>query len=110
MRYYSPLKEGCYNPQYSAFPCTLPNYYMTGVGVTPATQIPSVTFNDLQVYWNTPWNGTIAVGANNIFNRLAPYSYNGWSLGSIVNTDTQYVYNPSYDYGRYVYVRYTQKF
>jgi iron complex outermembrane recepter protein len=110
MRYYSPLKEGCYNPQYSAFPCTLPNYYMTGVGVTPATQIPSVTFNDLQVYWNTPWNGTIAVGANNIFNRLAPYSYSGWSLGSIVNTDTQYVYNPSYDYGRYVYVRYTQKF
>jgi iron complex outermembrane recepter protein len=109
LRYYSPLKEACYETD-SAFPCTLPNYYMPGVGITPATQIPSVTFNDVQVYWNTPWNGTISLGANNIFNRLGPYSYYGWGIGSIFNTDTSYVYNPSYDYGRFVYLRYTQKF
>jgi iron complex outermembrane recepter protein len=110
LRYYSPLKEPCYNPDASAFPCTLPNYYMPGVGIVPVTQMPSVTFNDLQVYWNTPWNGTIAVGANNIFNRVAPYSYGGFVVSSINNTDYQYDYDPSYDYGRFVYIRYTQKF
>ncbi|GLQ95823.1 TonB-dependent receptor plug domain-containing protein [Dyella mobilis] len=110
LRYYSPLKEPCYDAQSTAFPCTLPNYYMTGVGVVPVTQMPSVTFNDLQVYWNAPWNGTIALGANNIFNRVGPYSYGGFVVASVNNTDYQYNYNPSYDYGRFVYLRYTQKF
>ena len=110
LRYYSPLKEPCYNAADSAFPCTLPNYYLPGVGITPITQIPSVTFNDVQVYWNTPWKGTIALGANNVFNRVGPYFYGGYEVGSSVNTDSQYLYNPSYDYGRFVYLRYTQKF
>jgi len=103
LRYFSPQKAPCYNPQYSAFPCTLPNYYEVGVGVTPMTQVPSVTFNDLQVYWNAPWHATISLGANNIFNRVGPYMYDG------SGTDTLYAYSASYDYGRFVYVRYTQK-
>ncbi|GLQ49545.1 TonB-dependent receptor plug domain-containing protein [Dyella flava] len=110
LRYYSPLKDPCYNEQYSAFPCTLPNYYQPGVGIVPMTQIASVTFNDVQVYWNTPWNGTIALGADNIFNRVAPYFYGGFTSGGPIEADTSYAYNPSYDYGRFVYVRYTQKF
>jgi iron complex outermembrane recepter protein len=110
LRYYSPLKDPCYNEQYSAFPCTLPNYYLPGVGVTPMTQIPSVTFNDAQVYWNTPWNGTIAVGVNNIFNRVAPYFYGGFTDTGPIAADSMYAYNPSYDYGRFVYLRYSQKF
>ena len=103
LRYFSPLKASCYNPQASAFPCTLPNYYAPGTGVSPTTQIPSVAFNDLQIYWNTPWNSTISLGANNIFNRVGPYFYNG------TGGDTMYAYNPSYDIGRFVYVRYSQK-
>jgi iron complex outermembrane recepter protein len=110
MRYYSPLKESCYNEAFSAFPCTLPNYYLPGVGITPITQIPSVTFNDVQVSWKVPWNATISLGANNIFNRVAPYVYGGFEVGSSVNTDTLYAYDPSYDYGRFVYLRYSQKF
>lgn len=110
LRYYSPLKEPCYNPQASGFACTLPNYYMPGSGITPVTQLPSVTFNDMQVYWNTPWKGTISIGANNIFNRIGPYSYGGFTIGSIGNTDSAYQYNPAYDYGRFVYLRYSQKF
>ena len=104
LRYYSPLKDSCYNPQYSAFACTLPNYYQTGVGVSPMTQIPSVTFNDAQVHWKAPWGGVIALGVNNIFNRVGPYFYG--SSGS----DSAYSYNASYDYGRFVYLRYSQKF
>ncbi len=103
LRYFSPQKATCYNPSYSAYPCTLPNYYAAGTGVTPLTQVPSVTFNDLQVYWNAPWHATISVGANNIFNRLGPYMYNG------SGTDSLYAYSASYDYGRFVYVRYSQK-
>ena len=99
-----------YNEAYSAFPCTLPNYYLPGAGITPVTQIPSVTFNDVQVSWKTPWNGTISLGANNVFNRVAPYFYGGFEVGSSINTDTLYAYNPSYDYGRFVYLRYSQKF
>lgn len=104
LRYYSPLKETCYNEQYSAFPCTLPKYYQAGVGITPMTQVPSVTFNDAQVHWKAPWGGVIAMGVNNVFNRVAPYFYG--SNGS----DSAYSYNASYDYGRFVYLRYTQKF
>jgi iron complex outermembrane receptor protein len=104
LRYYSPVKNSCYNPQDSAFPCTLPNYYEVGVGITPQTQIPSVTFQDAQVYWNAPWHATISLGANNIFNRVGPYFYG--SSG----TDSGYSYSASYDYGRFVYLRYTQKF
>ncbi len=103
LRYFSPQKASCYDPQASVFPCTLPNYYAVGTGVTPLTQVPSVTFNDLQVYWKTPWQATISIGANNIFNRLGPYMYNG------TGTDSLYAYSTSYDYGRFVYVRYSQK-
>ncbi|PMQ05845.1 Colicin I receptor [Dyella sp. AD56] len=110
MRYYSPLKEPCYNAQDSAFPCTMPNYYLPGVGITPITQIPSITFHDVQIYWKAPWNATIALGANNVFNRVGPYFYGGFEVGSSNNTDSMYAYNPSYDYGRFVYLRYTQKF
>ena len=110
LRYYSPLKDPCYDPSASAFPCTLPNYYEPGVGIVPMTQIASVTFNDVQVYWNAPWNGTIALGVNNVFNRVAPYFYGDFSAGGPVPADTAYAYDPSYDYGRFVYVRYTQKF
>ncbi|GGA42382.1 TonB-dependent receptor plug domain-containing protein [Dyella nitratireducens] len=107
LRYYSPLKDSCYNPQYSAFPCTLPNYYQPGVGITPMTQVPSVTFNDAQVHWKSPWGGVIALGMNNVFNRKGPYVYGS---GTNTGSDTMYSYNASYDYGRFVYLRYTQKF
>jgi iron complex outermembrane receptor protein len=105
LRYFSPLKALCYDQQGSGFPCTLPNYYQPGVGIEPLTQIPSVTFNDAQVYWNAPWHATISLGANNIFNRIGPYFY-GQNSGS----DSGYSYSASYDYGRFVYVRYSQKF
>lgn len=108
MRYFSPLKAPCAFPPpdgRTAFPCTLPDYFAPGVGPQPMTQIASVTFHDVQVYWKAPWHGTISLGANNVFNRKAPYIYGGYS-----GSDTPYNYNASYDIGRYVYLRYQQKF
>jgi iron complex outermembrane receptor protein len=109
LRYFSPYKAACAYPPpttTTAFPCTLPDYYAPGVGIEPETQIPSVTFSDVQVSWKAPWNATFSVGANNVFNRTAPYVYGYYGSGS----DTPYNYNASYDIGRYVYFRYQQKF
>lgn len=109
LRYFSPYKAGCAYPPpdgKTAFPCTLPDYYAPGVGVQPQTQVSSVTFHDVQMYWKAPWNATISLGANNVFNRKGPYIYGGYASGS----DSPYNYNASYDIGRYVYVRYQQKF
>jgi iron complex outermembrane recepter protein len=104
-RYFSPLKDACYDVTDLAVPCQLPDYYQPGAGINPMQQVPSVTFNDVQVHWNAPWNATISVGVNNIFNRIGPYAY-----GSYNGFDANYVYNPAYDYGRFVYIRYSQKF
>jgi iron complex outermembrane receptor protein len=109
LRYFSPYKAYCAYPPPSStaqFPCTLPDYYAPGVGIEPQTQVPSVSFNDVQVYWKAPWNATIALGANNVFNRKGPTVYGYYGSGS----DTPYNYNASYDIGRYVYLRYQQKF
>ncbi len=110
LRYFSPLKGACAYPpptQYTTFPCTMPNYYAPGIGVSPLTQFPSVIFNDLQVHWKAPWHATFSIGVNNIFNRVGPYIYGG---GFNAGTDNYADYNASYDIGRFVYVRYQQKF
>lgn len=108
LRYYSPLKDSCYNPQQSAFPCTLPHYAQPGFGVTPMTQVPSVTYSDVQVHWKGSWGGEVSLGVNNVFDRKAPYIYS--ATGASTGSDSAFSYNVSYDYGRFVYLRYTQKF
>jgi iron complex outermembrane receptor protein len=75
-----------------------------------------LAFNDVQLNWRTPWDGHIAVGATDVFNRMAPLSYTGvFSVaGPLGPTGTdgysQYPYNPQYDIGRVIYLKYEQKF
>ncbi|PXV56103.1 iron complex outermembrane recepter protein [Dyella jiangningensis] len=110
LRYFSPIKGYCAYPPpttTTVFECSLPNYYAPGIGVTPLTQFPSVTFNDVQVHWNAPWKGTFSLGVNNVFNKVGPYIYGG---GFNAGTDSYNDYNASYDIGRFVYIRYQQKF
>ncbi len=52
--------------------------------------------------WTAPWNGTIAVGANNVFNKQPPIMYTA--------PNSQYSYYGGFDIGRFYYLRYTQKF
>jgi len=57
--------------------------------------------NDVQLSWNAPWNGRIAVGATNVGDRypeLVAYDGRPWNF---------YLYDA---YGRTVYMRYTQTF
>jgi iron complex outermembrane receptor protein len=60
------------------------------------------TFNDVQVRWNAPWNGTIAVGENNVFDLVGPVMYS--------QPSSNVSYYGGLDTGRFGYVRYTQKF
>lgn len=74
-----------------------------------------MAFNDLQFSWKAPWHGQVSVGATNLFNRHAPLSYNGTFsvIGPLGPTGTdgysQFPYNPQYDFGRVVYLKYDQK-
>lgn len=64
---------------------------------------PSWTTHDLQVNWYAPWNARLAVGVDNVGNKMPPIdqahpSQRGFSYG---------MYN---GYGRIPYFRYTQSF
>jgi iron complex outermembrane receptor protein len=107
VRYYSGLKETCVGYILGTPLCNQPDYFAPGVGTTPMRKVGGIAFNDVQVRWTTPWKGTLALGVNNVFDRVGPLFYTAPS-NSIGNSG--FVYNPSYDYGRFVYLRYNQKF
>jgi iron complex outermembrane recepter protein len=117
VRYFSSLQESC-EPDTPAlaeyFPCTEPNGNVQGEQAGLYRQ-GALAFNDLQVSWQAPWKGRISLGATDIFNRHAPLSYTGaisvvGPLGP-TGTDgfTQFPYNPIYDIGRVIYLKYDQK-
>ncbi|MFC6839426.1 TonB-dependent receptor domain-containing protein [Xanthomonas theicola] len=99
-RYYSGAKERCYFDDRCSEPnFTAPQYLGAPF---PVNKIGSNTFHDVQVSYNTPWNATVAVGANNVFEHYAAPSYSQPSSG--------YSYYGGYDIGRFVYMKYQQRF
>ncbi|WP_052632695.1 TonB-dependent receptor plug domain-containing protein [Pseudoxanthomonas suwonensis] len=67
----------------------------------PGSSVGGYATNDLQVAWQAPWNGKVAVGAMNAGNRypeLVAFDGRPWNF---------YLYDA---YGRTVYLRYTQTF
>lgn len=116
IRYFSSLKEPC-RPNATNlaeyFPCTNPNGFVQGQ--TGYYRQGAVAFHDLQFSWKAPWHGQLSVGATNLFNRRAQLTYTGAEsvIGPLgpTGTDgyTQFPYNPQYDFGRVVYVKYEQK-
>jgi iron complex outermembrane receptor protein len=61
----------------------------------------SQTLHDIQGSWNTPWNGTLAIGVNNVENELPELIAFGGRNFNFALYDA---------YGRTPYLRYTQKF
>jgi iron complex outermembrane receptor protein len=58
-------------------------------------------YNDVSVYWSSPWNAKVALGVNNIFDEDPPFS-----ATTFANS-----FDPQYEVpGRFYYMRYTQKF
>lgn len=100
MRYYSGLKERCALDDI----CSLPTYSApwTGGRILRLHERPSTTFHDVQVRYQAPWDATISLGANNVFERYGPPMYSQPNSG--------YSYYGGYDIGRFVYLKYQQKF
>ena len=99
IRYYSSTKEDC-TPGYG---CSDPNYFSpTANKVLPQNRLGATTFHDVQVSWQAPWNARIAIGANNVFNRVGPIMYS--------QAASNFSYYGGFDTGRFLYMKYNQKF
>ena len=103
-RYYSSIKEPCSfdNVPGGGPECNMPDYIGSDSVATRLNHTGANTFHDLQFRWNAPWNATISVGANNVFDHVGPNLYS--------SPNSQYSYYGGFDIGRFYYVRYNQKF
>ncbi len=101
-RYYSSMKEACSYDKKGGPECNMPDHVAPDTGFSPTNRTGSTTWHDMQVRWTAPWNGTISVGANNVFNKQPPIMYTA--------PNSQYPYWGGFDIGRFYYVRYMQKF
>lgn len=64
-------------------------------------KIGATTYSDVTVYWNTPWNGKVTVGVNNVFDRDPPFSVQAFANS----------FDPQYEVpGRFFYLRLNQRF
>jgi iron complex outermembrane receptor protein len=101
-RFYSAQDEDCsgVNRANQLLVCSDPDR-VTATGASPENRIPSTTYHDVSVFWNAPWNARVAVGVNNVFDRDPPFS-----VSTFANS-----FDPQYQVpGRFLYMKYTQRF
>jgi len=98
-RYYSGMKESCISLADGW--CDKPDHIANGE-TDPLRVTGSNTFHDLQVNWKAPWDATIAVGANNLFDHRGPLMYSA--------PNSSFAYYGGFDIGRFIYMKYTQRF
>lgn len=87
-----------------------PNCTNAGANVTTARcgNWGTWTTHDLQLSYNTPWNGRVTVGAQNVFEKLPKINViDGPEYGF---GGRGYNFNLYNAFGRVTYVRYTQRF
>ncbi|WP_434027497.1 TonB-dependent receptor plug domain-containing protein [[Pseudomonas] boreopolis] len=103
LRYYGGFRDYCWDTDVE---CNEPNYQTQnpgwdgGIG---ANKKGSINFQDVSISWNAPWNGTVTVGARNIWDKKPPITY------SVTNSSTAAL-DPMLDYDRYLFMQYTQRF
>ena len=100
MRYYSGMKEECTFEEF----CNIPDYAAPDTQGTnvPLNRLGSNTFHDLQLSVKTPWNATVAIGANNVFDHYATPAYS--------QPNSNFSYYGGFDIGRFMYMKYQQRF
>ncbi|HIE0125622.1 TonB-dependent receptor plug domain-containing protein [Stenotrophomonas maltophilia] len=98
-RYYSGMKESCISLADGW--CDAPNHMANGE-TDPLRHTGSNTFHDLQVSWKAPWDATIALGANNVFDHKGALQYSA--------PNSAFAYYGGFDVGRFLYMKYTQRF
>ncbi|MCA0392510.1 MAG: TonB-dependent receptor [Proteobacteria bacterium] len=113
-RYYSGLSEPC---TYFITTIMEPHLECNDIGYRPTGNLPgqgvesalsrlnhtgSNAFHDVQVRWKTSWDASIALGANNVFAHYGPVMYSA--------PGSTFAYYGGFDIGRFIYMKYTQKF
>jgi len=100
-RYFSSLEEAC--PTSSSFNqelCSDPDRRIEA-GYAPRNHLGATTYHDIQARYNTPWNATVSVGVNNVFDKVPPVSYQAFANSFDVQYDTP---------GQFYYMEYRQRF
>ncbi len=115
-RYFSPLNEDCAGFQalhttidpatgrpIADFPlCSDPTRVVgTPPRLAPRNRIGGTTYHDLQVTYNTPFDGTLRVGARNLFDKQPPRAVSPFANSFVDSYDIP---------GVFWYVGYTQRF
>lgn len=102
-RYYSGVKERCINARTRPDECSDPGVQAPWyAGSRDYNQRGSVTFHDVQFRYNLPWDATVSVGANNVFEKYGPIMY--------TQPNSAFSYYGGYDIGRFMYMKYQQRF
>ncbi|MGD9582569.1 MAG: TonB-dependent receptor [Lysobacterales bacterium] len=102
-RYFSHQTEDCQFAVDYGFPelCSDPEHVGVGGVVNAENRIGATTYHDVSAFWNTPWDGKITFGVNNLFDKDPPISVQAFANS----------FDPQYEVpGRFYYVRYNQKF
>lgn len=98
-RYYSGMYENCKYPSVASL-CSDPGRRVD-TGAAPRHRMGSVTYHDVQGRYNAPWNGEIALGVNNLFEKDPPVSTQAFANS----------FDPQYETpGRFYYMEYRQRF
>lgn len=100
-RYYGAFRDQCWDTS-DPGTCNQIDYEGKNWGVGANRQGASV-YHDVQLRYNTPWNASVQVGVNNLFDKKRPITY------SVSNSNATYQ-DPALDLDRYFYVRYNQRF
>jgi iron complex outermembrane recepter protein len=104
-RYYGGTKDQCWD---SATECSNPGQEATWG--TDVNYKKALVYNDLNVAWKTPWKGTIAVGANNLFDKKPRINYQTNSAIGENGTSSSSSVDPDLPIDRFFYLRYSQTF
>ncbi|UYB53168.1 TonB-dependent receptor [Xanthomonas sp. AM6] len=102
VRYYSGLREACAYDLSGGSECNEPGFTSAYTLEQPSRTVGSNTFHDVQIRYNAPWDATVSLGANNVFNHEGPIMYS--------QPNSNFSYNGSFDIGRMLYMKYTQRF
>ena len=94
-RYFSGVKEDC------TYECSDPDFTAPWSD-SGKNRIGSNTFHDVQFRVTLPWSANVALGANNVFERYSAPFYS-----APANTHSYY---GGFDIGRFIYLKYQQKF
>ena len=98
-RYYSGMKETCGT---APRPCSDATHIDVYGNLSKQNRTGSNTFHDLQGSIKLPWNATASIGVNNIADHAGPIMF------STPNSD--FPYYGGFDIGRFMYVKYQQRF